>query len=343
MTPDHRITDDQQTTDYLREALGVVHAQDVKPRTEQDRWLIPGVVCATNTLLFGTSSAGKSLGVAHLIASLTDGREFLGITPLATGLKVLVLCSDRGAEHEYTERFDALECNPDVEFLTGVGVQPQQWWNSVHEYARRAGVDLVVVDHASGVLDGDELEKGPWRELWTQRLAPFNLPVILVAHSSDYTGAGGPSHRVMGNSAASQFARTEVEIYRTGANAFSSSARVLRSKSRDGEGVQRRFWISDNGVIVRDEQAEQQAGDRARQRSKQTMDKNEHIARLAVQSAGESAAAVAREIASEVGLSENTLRAKKLPSLVDQGLLNKTEDATGGFYSPGEKLGLAVV
>lgn len=337
------MTDDQQTIDYLREALGVVHAQDVKPRTEQDRWLIPGVVCATNTLLFGTSSVGKSLVVAHLIASLTDGREFLGITPLATGLKVLVLCSDRGAEHEYTERFDALECNPDVDFLTGVGVNPQQWWSSVHEYTRRAGVDLVVVDHASGVLDGDELEKTPWRELWTQRLAPFNLPVILVAHSSDYTGASGPSHRVMGNSAASQFARAEVEIYRTGANAFSSSARVLRSKSRYGKGVQRRFWISDNGVIVRDEQAEQQAGEKTHQRSKQTMDKNHRLAHLACQSPGKSKVEVARDIAPKAGLSENNVRAKKLNELERTGLLCQRTNSAGGMYSPGENLALATV
>lgn len=35
---------------------------------------------------------------------------------------------------------------------------------------------VTDVDHASGVLDGDELEKAPWRELWTQRLSKFDLP-----------------------------------------------------------------------------------------------------------------------------------------------------------------------
>lgn len=332
----------EQRLDHLREKLGAVALRDVKPRTADELWLIPNIVHATNTLLYGTSSAGKSLAVAHIIASLRDGREFLGIKPSRHGLSVLVLCSDRGAEQEYRERLDTLGIDTntgEVEFLRGVGIESPEWWNDVHEFARRAGHDLVVVDHASGVIDGNELEREPWAQLWQQRLSKFDLPVVLVAHSSDYAGAGGPSHRVRGNSAASNFSRNEVEIYRTSANAYVDSARVLRTKSRDGLGIERRYRI-DGGVMVLEEQ---QGGDKTRQRSKQAMDRNEHIARLAVQSAGESTAAVAREIASEAGLSENTLRLKKLPSLVNQGLLNKTEDATGGIYSPGEKLGLAVV
>ena len=340
------MTNEQERLAWLENELGAIHLKDIQPRTEQDVWLIPGVVHATNTLLYGTSSAGKSLAVAHIIASLLDGREFLGIKPLVTGLDVLVVCSDRGAEHEYRDRLGAIGVDVQtagVTFLTGVGTEPQQWWNSVHEYARRAGHDLVVVDHASGVLDGDELEKAPWRELWTQRLAPFNLPVILVAHASDYTGAGGPSHRVMGNSAASQFARAEVEIYRTGSNAFSGSMRVLRSKSRDGQGVQRRFWISDNGTIIRDEQAEQQAGENARQRSRQTYDKNHTLARLAVQSCGKNKAEVARDTADKVGLSVENVRAKKLNELERAGLLCQRPNSAGGMYSPGPKFDLAGV
>lgn len=336
----------EQRLQQLQAELGAVSLRDVQPRTERELWIIPNIVHATNTLIYGISGAGKSLVVAHIIASVVEGREFLGIHPTQHGLRVLVLCSDRGAEREYRERLEALgmdTATDSVVFLPGVGVEPQQRWNDIHDFAHVGKFDLVVVDHATGVIDGDEREREPWVQLWQERLNRFDLPVVLVAHSSDYAGAGGPSHRVRGNSAATAPSRNEVEIYRTNANAYADSVRVLRTKTRDGLGIERRFWITDGGVIVRDEQAEQQAGDRARQRSKQTMDKNEHIARLAVQSAGESAAAVAREIASEVGLSENTLRAKKLPSLVDQGLLNKTEDATGGFYSPGEKLGLAVV
>lgn len=335
------MTSDQRL-EQLREKLGAVALRDVKPRTADELWLIPNIVHATNTLLYGTSSAGKSLAVAHIIASLRDGREFLGIKPSRHGLSVLVLCSDRGAEQEYRERLDMLGIDTntgDIEFLRGVGIESPEWWNEVHEFARRAGHDLVVVDHASGVIDGNELEREPWAELWQQRLSKFDLPVVLVAHSSDYAGAGGPSHRVRGNSAASNFSRNEVEIYRTNANAYNDSPRVLRTKSRDGLGIELRYRI-DGGVMVLEEQ---QGGDRARQRSKQTMDKNEHIARLAVRSAGESAAAVARDIAGAAGLSVETLRVKKLPTLVEQGLLHKNEVATGGIYSPGEKLGLAVV
>lgn len=337
--------EEQQELALLEQQLGVIHLKDIQPRTEQDMWLIPGVVHATNTLLYGTSSAGKSLAVAHIIASLLDGREFLGVKPLVTGLKVLVVCSDRGAEHEYRDRLGKIGVDVQtagVTFLTGVGTESQQWWDTVHGYSRRAGHDLVVVDHASGVLDGDELEKAPWRELWTQRLAPFDLPVILVAHSSDYIGAGGPSHRVMGNSAASQFARAEVEIYRTSPSAYGDSLRVLRSKSRDGVGVQRRYRIVDQ-AMVRDEQAEQQAGEKARQRSVQALDKNARVAQLAAGSAGKCKAEVARDIAERADLSENSIRAKKLTQLEKSGLLVQSTNPAGGMYSPGPALQAAVV
>ena len=112
--------------------------------------------------------------------------------------------------------------------------------------------------------------------------------------------------------------------------------RVLRSKSRDG--VQRRFWISDNGAIVRDEQAEQQAWDNVRQRSKQAMDKNHQLAQLACQSSGKNKAEVARDIADQAGLSVDNVRAKKLNELERAGLLCQRTNSASGMYSPGEKL-----
>lgn len=332
------MTVDQQTTDYLRAALGAVHLRDVRPPTEEERWLLPGIVCSTNTLLYGTSSAGKSLAVANIIASLTDGREFLGVRPNATGLRVLVLCSDRGAEQEFAERFKALGVSPDVYFFPGVSNKPQAWWDSMHELARRDSAGLVVIDHASGVLDGDELAKEPWRELWTQRVEPFGCPVILVAHASDYAGERGPAHRVMGNSGAAQFARTEVEIYATGANRFANSPRVLRSKSRYGDGVERRFIISDGGLLVRDTDGEQAAGERSRQRAQTSLDANHRIALAAVQSCGRTVAQVAADVARATGDNEDTLRKRKLPALVRSGVLCKRDSDTGGIYAPGPNM-----
>lgn len=336
------MTGEQQELALLEEQLGVVHIDNVKPRTEEERWVIPGVVHSTNTLLYGASSAGKSLAVAHIIASLTDGRDFLGIKPNARGVRVLVLCSDAGAELEYRERLGALEARADVDFLTGVGIKPQAWWNTVHEYSRRAGHGLVVIDHASGVLDGDEMEKPPWKQLWQERVAPFGLPVILVAHASDYVGPTGPSHRVMGNSGASHFARCEVEIYRTSTNAYGDSLRVLRSKSRDGLGVHRRYRIVDQ-AMVRDEQAEEQAADKTRQRSVQALDKNARVAQLAAGSAGKCKAEVARDIAERADLSVDNIRAKKLTQLEKSGLLVQSTNSAGGMYSPGPALQAAVV
>ena len=55
------MTGEQQELALLEQQLGVVHIDNVKPRTEEERWVIPGVVHSTNTLLYGASSAGKSL------------------------------------------------------------------------------------------------------------------------------------------------------------------------------------------------------------------------------------------------------------------------------------------
>ena len=73
------------------------------------------------------------------------------------------------------------------------------------------------------------------------------------------------------------------------------------------------------------------------QRNKETYDINREIARLASQSRSKTKTAVAREIATKVGLSAGTIR-NRFTSLVSSNLLKEQANAGGGIFSAGDKL-----
>lgn len=313
----------------VEDILGIVDVSEVKDVSESDKWLIPGVVSTQNTLLFGTADIGKSLAVCGLLASLIDGREFLGITPLRSGLRPLIICADRGAELEYKERLSHLGIEENIKLMPGAGVMEQTTWDLLHYYAATNNIGVVVIDHATGTIDGDEKERLPWVQFWKERVEPFNLPVIVVAHSSDWVGQNGVSHRVQGNSASKQFARAQVEVCRTDLKQWDSPKRMLRSSGRYGGHTEKRFTIVDPGVICHDAVAEESA---AQKRSGETLDGNRHIAELAAASKAVTVKAVAEDIAERAGLSVSTLERQKLPRLVRMGLLEKTSGVGSGLY-----------
>lgn len=325
--------DRAQSYEFLKEILGIVPLEDVKEPTDEDRWLIPGVLTKTNTMLYGQASVGKSMVVASLIASLWDGREFFRIAPLAQGLRGLVVCADAAAEAEYKGRLVNLGVTDSaVEFLTNADVETP--WGLLHLAVQLGNFDYVVIDHATGVLAGDEKEREPWRRFWQEAVAPFNLPVLVVAHSSDATYEGKQSHRPLGNSAATQFTRCEVEVFNPSNNKFDQSHKVLRSSSRYGDGIERKFWIADPGVIVVDEYDETT---KTRDRNRETLDTNAAIARRACESSETTNTGVAGEICAEFDMTEGGMR-NKLTNLAKAGLLVKKSSAAGGMYSPGPKL-----
>ena len=206
----------------------------------------------------------------------------------------------------------------------------------ITEAVRYIGYDYVIIDHATGVVDGDVIVREPWQRFWQDHVRSLNVPTIVVAHSSDSTFQGQVSHRPMGNSGVTQFSRCEVEVYTKGNTKFvSEPLRELRSKSRYGQGVVRNFRIIDPGIVVAEERADKPA---PKQRDNETLDKNARIARLAARSKASTVTGVAEEIASEVGTTARTLSARKLPELVSIGLLVKNQNKTNGVYSPGPKL-----
>lgn len=324
------------TPEILRDILGIVKDEELDLPTQADNWLIPGVVCTTNTVVYGQASAGKSMIISNIIASLFDGRNFFDIKPAQSGLKGLVICSDAKAEFEYKQRLHNINATGAVEYMADAGVITPGQWEMITEAVRYIGYDYVIVDHATGVVDGDVIAREPWQRFWQDHVRSLNVPTIVVAHSSDSAFQGQVSHRPMGNSGVTQFSRCEVEVYTKGNTKFASEPlRELRSKSRYGQGVVRNFRIVDPGIIVEEEQVEESV---PKQRASDTLDKNARIARLAAQSKAGTVTGVAEEIASEVGTTTRTLSARKLPELVSIGLLVKNQNKTNGVYSPGPKL-----
>lgn len=324
------------TPEILRDILGIVKDEDLDLPTQADNWLIPGVVCTTNTVVYGQASAGKSMVISNIIASLFDGRNFFDIPPEKSGLKGLVICSDAKAEFEYKQRLHNIDATGAVEYMADAGVITPGQWEMITEAVRYIGYDYVIIDHATGVVDGDVIAREPWQKFWQDHVRSLNVPTIVVAHSSDSAFQGQVSHRPMGNSGVTQFSRCEVEVYTKGNTKFASEPlRELRSKSRYGQGVVRNFRIVDPGIIVEEDQAEESV---PKQRASDTLDKNARIARLAARSKASTVTGVAEDIASEVGTTARTLSARKLPELVSVGLLVKNQNKTNGVYSPGPKL-----
>ena len=323
------------TADFYRKMLGIVKDEELKEISESDNWLIPRIVCTTNTLIYGQASAGKSMVVASIIASLHDGRELFGVQPLHSGLRGLVICSDTKSEYEYSQRLKNIGATGAVEYMPDAGIIDSNTWEKVASFVKAAGFDYVIIDHATGVVDGDAISREPWQKFWQNAVGSLGLPTIVVAHASDSTYQGQTSHRPMGNSAVAQFSRCEVEVHIPGGAKFGTSPlRELRTKSRYGDGVTHRFRIADPGVIVPETAT---TGTSKHQRNKETYDINREIARLASQSRSKTKTAVAREIATKVGLSAGTIR-NRFTSLVSSNLLKEQANAGGGIFSAGDKL-----
>jgi len=201
------------------------------PVTEEDHWIIPGIVSTSNTYVYGQAKVGKSFLVSSIVASVVSGNELLGKTPLQSGLNCLVLTSDSGSDKEYQERISRHDIDEDRIYVRHVGnTVTDADWADLYAGAEAAEVGLVVLDHASGVLEGDINLHEPWRDLWN-RLEKFPCARVLVGHSTDSKFEGREIKRPSGNSAASQFPRAKV--YLSAPGGAQSTKRVLSLTSNN--------------------------------------------------------------------------------------------------------------
>ena len=303
-------------------------------------FLIPGLVSGSLTYLYGQSKVGKSFVVANVVASVLDGKPFLGRKPLATVEGVVIVTTDAGDGYAYRDRLNDLGvADDDRVLLVPVGVSPEpEVFDEVKNLVATGGYGFVVFDHATGLIPADQNinAREPWVGLW-RFLDSLGVPVVLVGHSTDSKFQGQTIHRPAGNSAATQLARTRVEVHRPDERNRSNPLREIVVLNNYGEDERLQVLLAPEGLTLVDGSDDKpEAG---RQRDSQTLDNNAAIARLAVGSKAATVAGAAKDIATDTGLSAKTLSSKKLPALVKSGLLVKSSNPRAkGCYEAGDKL-----
>ncbi|MDK8551323.1 AAA family ATPase [Corynebacterium pseudodiphtheriticum] len=303
-------------------------------------FLIPGLVSGSLTYLYGQSKVGKSFVVANILASVLDGKPFLGRKPLKTVDGVVIITTDAGDQHAYRDRLKNLGvADDDRVLLVPVGIAPElEQLAEVADLFVNGDYGFAVFDHATGLIPADQNinAREPWVGLW-RFLDSLGVPGLLVGHATDSKFQGQTIHRPAGNSAATQLARTRVEVHRPDERNRSNPLRELVVLNNYGEDERVQVKLAPEGLtLVDDSDDKPEAG---RQRDIQTLDKNAAIARLAVDSKATTVAGVAKDIATDAGLSAKTLSGKRLPELVKSGLLVKSSNPrANGCYEAGDKL-----
>lgn len=311
-----------------------------EPDDPARHFLIPGFVSGSLTYLYGQSKVGKSFVVANILASLLDGKLFLGRQPLKTVDGVVIVTTDAGDQHAYRDRLKDLGvADDDRVLLVPVGIAPEpEQLAQVADLFVNGDYGFAVFDHATGLMSDDEniIAREPWVSLW-RLLDSLDAPALLVGHSTDSKFEGKTIHRPAGNSAATQFPRTRVEVHRPDERNRSNPLREIVVLNNYGEDERVQVKLAREGLtLVDDSDDKPEAG---RQRDSQTLDSNAAIARLAVGSKATTVTAVAKDIATDAGLSAKTLSSKRLPELVRSGLLVKSSDPRArGCYEAGDKL-----
>lgn len=311
-----------------------------EPDDPARHFLIPGLVSSSLTYLYGQSKVGKSFVVANIVASLLDGKPFLGRQPLKTVDGVVIITTDPGDDYAYDDRLDDLGVAPDDRvLLVPVGINPKpERLVQVANFFANGDYGFAVFDHATGLIPTDQNinTREPWGNLW-ELLDSLDAPALLVGHSTDSKFEGKTIHRPSGNSAATQLARTRIEVHRPDERNRSNPLREIVVLNNYGEDERLQAMLAPEGLtLVDDSDDKPEAG---RQRDSQTLDKNAAIARLAVDSKATTVAGVAKDIATDAGLSAKTLSGKRLPELVKSGLLVKSSDPRArGCYEAGDKL-----
>lgn len=223
------------------------------PITPEDHYLIPGVLSTHETLVYGQSKVGKSFLVSQIVASVVDGRKFLDRKPYRHGLNVLVIATDGGSRDEYQQRLSDLDSDASRIHLMQVnGGLSAETWTDLYAYAEDEDIGLVVLDHATDVVEGDINHREGWRDIW-HKLRAFGVATLLVSHSTDSKFEGATNHRPSGSAAATQYARARVYIWAPGE--LDNPKREVRLLSNNAAAEALVCIRGQNGYLQLDEEA----------------------------------------------------------------------------------------
>ncbi|WP_339002008.1 AAA family ATPase [Corynebacterium pseudodiphtheriticum] len=313
-----------------------------EPDDPARHFLIPGFVSGSLTYLYGQSKVGKSFVVANILASLLDGKPFLGRQPLKTVDGVVIVATDAGDQHAYRDRLKDLGvADDDRVLLVPVGIAPEpEQLAQVADLFVNGDYGFAVFDHATGLMSDDEniIAREPWVSLW-RLLDSLDAPALLVGHSTDSKFEGKTIHRPAGNSAATQFPRTRVEVHRPDERNRSNPLREIVVLNNYGEDERVQAKLAREGLTLADDDNNDKP-EAGRQKDSQALDNNAAIARRAVELKQSTVKATAEALHAEgLGSSVDSLKKRILPGLVKSGLLVKSSGPRArGYYEAGDKL-----
>ncbi|MCF8611718.1 AAA family ATPase [Gordonia sp. HY285] len=265
---------------------GVTLAEALERGKNEDDWVVPGLISATTTLLYGEAKIGKSWMVSALVGSLLTGSEFLGVKPEDRPYSVGVFATDDRGESEYSGRIGTICPDDDDERLRLYQMPPMtpEGWESLATVVRSHGHNVVIIDNLSQALQpGGSINDDPTVRAFfdgVRKLIRSGVAVVIVGHTSDKAGMNGYKPTTpLGSSVISQMVRWKLFIWKTkNKNLGVKSSGNLGYKS---EGVVRseagaRFTVLSWRTEDDRELAEQK-------RSKETLDRNAEIASWVVE------------------------------------------------------------
>lgn len=279
---------------------------------EPPAFLVDGVVHRSVTLVYGQTCSGKSTLAASLAAHLANGAgEFLGRT-IANGgepMTVGIIAGDPLARPEYADQLVTSGAIGDGKVYLSEPDLPVRAaaWAEVREQAADLGWQFVIVDNLSSFVPGSLNSDDDVRSFYGE-LSDFprrDVPVLVVAHTSDHAGERGYSRIPMGSSlirfgprwwcyARRGGGRLTLEF---GGNAGAPHSIVVTEP--DGTPY---FEVLD--AAGSDELAE-----RRRSRARRTLDQRAEIGRyIADHCQGMSNSAAARAVAEQFDLNPETVR-----------------------------------
>lgn len=293
---------------------------DVTLETEDDLFIIDGLVSSRSTLIFGEPKAGKSLYTAGIVASLVTGKPFLSreVHVPEGGWRPLICWTDDGGDSEYKTRiFNTIGYNAPAVNFVGLPPMRDRHWDQLADIVRETRSNILVFDVLSQLVLGD-LNKVEVVSEVLERLRKFtheDIPIIVVAHSSEKSYKGHRKDVPIGHTSISGGFRWRSYLTLSGTGKW-----TVRADGNRGDKVEVQFTS-----LVRDtpkfEVASEKSGTELREdsrrrkqdRSKETLDHNQKIGRFisdlpATLSDRETAA----KIAEKFGGSPETHR-KKLP------------------------------
>jgi len=161
-------------------------------RENRPQWVVPGLITDGTTSITGKSEAGKSMLATALIYALATGRPFLGRKPVKTYRPAVFATDDRG-HLEYQERLDLIgregapqEVRSSLRVFSVESLLKYEDLVDLYGDVRDMGLDFVVLDNASQMLDGDGNSGYDVNRLFggIRLFTHAGIPVVIINHQN---------------------------------------------------------------------------------------------------------------------------------------------------------------